>query len=628
MVDTLTFVFDASNQYLRLAEQTINQLEAITSQTNSVDPNSPNAQARVDELDAKYFAVQDRARNELLALSQEFDIAYNQLNPILKKNRVLISAVNDMRDFRVKLGTTRDAFDKAEARKEQQINAANTPQPPVAASKPAPTTATGAAPTTPAAAPKPTTKPVTTSDPSKTTANSIVKPSTSTVPNSDGVSEALKTAPVGTQWSRSGSKDGKTPAMTLRKTGDGKFVFIEGGQTAYPANSEEAAAFFRTKGLNNANNPAFMPNPVTKKAPEQQKTVSATKGAPTVTTPVVPGAGGDYTVKKGDTLTAIAKAYGTTVKALLEANPQIKNPNLIKVGQVIKIPGPNSTEPRPFDSSDISLAESVQTGFDQANFEAFEDWRVRLSLAPGADYLYAGKNPGILQPLLSTQGVVFPYTPTIQVNYAAYYEGIELVHNNYKVQQYRNSSVDTVTITCDFTAQDAYEARYVLAVIHFFRTMTKMFFGQDQYPIRGTPPPLCYMYGMGGYQFSAHPLAIAGFNYSLPNDVDYIQTTTPSTFDTSPSTSDWMDYIMNQNIPDNETETRLGGQCTVGAGPPPPKFSNLPKDITTYVPTKINISISCVPIMSRNQVSNYFSLADYASGQLIKGTSRDGGGMW
>ena len=43
-----------------------------------------------------------------------------------------------------------------------------------------------------------------------------------------------------------------------------------------------------------------------------------------------------YVVKKNDTLSKIARMYGTTVKALVEAN-NIKNPNLIQVGQYIKI---------------------------------------------------------------------------------------------------------------------------------------------------------------------------------------------------------------------------------------------------------------------------------------------------
>jgi LysM repeat protein len=466
-----------------------------------------------------------------------------------------------------------------------------------------------------------------------TSSNKIVKPATKTITTTrtvtnDGIPEALKNAPVGSQWNRPGSSDGKIKATNLRKVGPNQFVAFDSGGAPIKLDAAGAAKQFRNKNYTNCNNPAFMPKKTTTQVKEK-KVVPATKGAPasaTATEIIDPGTGVDYTVKKGDTLSSIAKKYGLTLQQLLEANPQIKNPNLIKVGQVIKIPGKEEENPQ-FDGSDIALATDIQTSFDQANFEAFEDWRVRLSLAPGADYLYAGKNPGILQPLRSTQGVVFPYTPTIQVNYQANYNGIDVTHSNYKVFQYSSSSVDSVTISCDFTAQDAYEARYLLAVIHFFKSMTKMFYGQDTYPIRGTPPPLCYMYGLGGYQFSAHPLAIRDFNYNLPNDVDYIQTTTPSTFDTSPTDSDWMNYIMNR-VPDSESETRLGEQCTVGAGPPPPRFSNLPRDITTYVPTKIQLSISCVPIMSRNQISNYFSLDDYASGYLVKGTSRPGGGMW
>lgn len=44
-----------------------------------------------------------------------------------------------------------------------------------------------------------------------------------------------------------------------------------------------------------------------------------------------------YTVKKGDTLSGIAAKYGTTYQKLAKYN-DIKNPNLIHVGQKIKIP--------------------------------------------------------------------------------------------------------------------------------------------------------------------------------------------------------------------------------------------------------------------------------------------------
>ena len=43
-------------------------------------------------------------------------------------------------------------------------------------------------------------------------------------------------------------------------------------------------------------------------------------------------------IKSGDTLSQIAKDKGITLKALLAANPSIKNANQIRVGQSITIP--------------------------------------------------------------------------------------------------------------------------------------------------------------------------------------------------------------------------------------------------------------------------------------------------
>ncbi|MBO9664706.1 phage tail tip lysozyme [Dokdonella sp.] len=53
-------------------------------------------------------------------------------------------------------------------------------------------------------------------------------------------------------------------------------------------------------------------------------------------------AGGSYTVKSGDTLSAIAAQKGVSLAALISANPQIKNPNLIFPGQSVNIPGGGS----------------------------------------------------------------------------------------------------------------------------------------------------------------------------------------------------------------------------------------------------------------------------------------------
>lgn len=50
-----------------------------------------------------------------------------------------------------------------------------------------------------------------------------------------------------------------------------------------------------------------------------------------------------YTVKSGDTLSAIAKEKNTTVDAIAKKN-KISNVNLISVGQVLEIEGTNTTQ--------------------------------------------------------------------------------------------------------------------------------------------------------------------------------------------------------------------------------------------------------------------------------------------
>lgn len=46
-----------------------------------------------------------------------------------------------------------------------------------------------------------------------------------------------------------------------------------------------------------------------------------------------------YQIRPGDTLSGIAARYGTTVSALMKANPQIRNANLIYAGQSLQLPG-------------------------------------------------------------------------------------------------------------------------------------------------------------------------------------------------------------------------------------------------------------------------------------------------
>lgn len=62
--------------------------------------------------------------------------------------------------------------------------------------------------------------------------------------------------------------------------------------------------------------------------------------------PTVPAPATEHTVVKGDTLSAIAKTYGTTVANLAAWN-SLKDPNRIEPGQVLRLTKPATAEPEP-----------------------------------------------------------------------------------------------------------------------------------------------------------------------------------------------------------------------------------------------------------------------------------------
>ncbi|HRC85556.1 MAG TPA: LysM peptidoglycan-binding domain-containing protein [Thermoanaerobaculia bacterium] len=70
------------------------------------------------------------------------------------------------------------------------------------------------------------------------------------------------------------------------------------------------------------------------------------------------GAGSRYTVRAGDTLSAIAARSGVQLDRLVAANPQIANPNLIHPGDVINIPtGGSAPAPRPTPAPRLAPAD-------------------------------------------------------------------------------------------------------------------------------------------------------------------------------------------------------------------------------------------------------------------------------
>lgn len=266
----------------------------------------------------------------------------------------------------------------------------------------------------------------------------------------------------------------------------------------------------------------------------------------------------------------------------------------------------------------------------EVQFQKAIDWRVRISLAPSAPYFYnvAGQND-ILWPLKATSGVVFPYTPNVSLSYTANYDAIEPTHSNYKIFSYRGSSVSDITITAEFTAQNVAEATYLRAVIHFFRSSSKMFYGQDQSPKAGIPPPLLYLSGFGEYQFDNHPMVLNQFQYTLPNDVDYIMAG-----DIRQSLVQGNQQVNAPGSSSNPIVAQINrlaaNRLQKGGLNQPPTFRNVVSGETTRIPTKMSMTLNFHPIVTRRMISDKFSLKDYATGKLLNGSKNAGygGGVW
>jgi hypothetical protein len=160
---------------------------------------------------------------------------------------------------------------------------------------------------------------------------------------------------------------------------------------------------------------------------------------------------------------------------------------------------------------DIMGAVSAFQGDANAN-----DWRVRLSLANWASF----KSSPVLKPLKDAGGLVFPYTPKINISSSATYSAIPTIHTNYLFNAFQNSDPGHITITAPMYVEDATQGLYWIAMTHYLRSLTKMFTGLD--PKAGNPPPVVMLNGYGNYVFKNVPVVVTKMQVDLPNDCDYI----------------------------------------------------------------------------------------------------------
>ena len=217
-------------------------------------------------------------------------------------------------------------------------------------------------------------------------------------------------------------------------------------------------------------------------------------------------------------------------------------------------------------------------GFTAANWgsQTDLDWRVRLSIPS------TFKTSPLLQPLLETNGFMFPYTPQIILEHAANYNSLHPTHSNYAFPAYQNSQVNAMTIIGDFFVENEQDGAYWIAAVHYLRSITKMAYGASSNA--GSPPPVVKLNGYGDFIFRDVPVVITNFTIDLPQDVDYIQ-------------------------------TGLKG-VTVKRGELVGDFDDGRRAGVSWVPTQSLITVTVQPIYSRREIEG-FSLQKYVNGDYI-----------
>jgi len=165
------------------------------------------------------------------------------------------------------------------------------------------------------------------------------------------------------------------------------------------------------------------------------------------------------------------------------------------------------------------MADNLSPEPNVSNDSDAQGRRVRLRPKPAAaTTVYGGS--GLLQPLRATNGVVWPYQPTITWEQSVDYSSIDMVHVNQEILAYTKTPAAKFSVSGSFSVQNNQEGIYALAAIHFMRTCTKMYFGTGA--DLGTPPPVLIFDAYGQYMFNQLPVIITNFSVELPNDIDYV----------------------------------------------------------------------------------------------------------
>lgn len=226
----------------------------------------------------------------------------------------------------------------------------------------------------------------------------------------------------------------------------------------------------------------------------------------TTTRPAYRGSNVDQTVDYTDNADAYTGNWQPPTNIPVGSVASIGRQNRMAQNAIQNV-GPDASPQRP------TLVQA-QVGQNARESEEY-DWRVSLSVPSQLE------SSVIFAPFAELKKLIFPFNPTILLGSSANYSAIQPTHTNHPFYAYENSQVDNITITGDFISENERDAKYWIAVIHYLRTMTKMFYGESD-PV-GNPPMVVRLNGYGKHVLNNIPVVVTNFTTDMPQDVDYIE---------------------------------------------------------------------------------------------------------
>ncbi len=263
--------------------------------------------------------------------------------------------------------------------------------------------------------------------------------------------------------------------------------------------------------------------------------------------------------------------------------------------------GSVTADPAATGGDNVDTPDIVVTAPARASEFAAPDHRVRLSAYPGQETDVYGpddRTKNILSPLHKTNGLLFPYTPTIQVSQDTSWQAADLEQTNYDILSFQKSASASISLTAKFTAQNQREGEYMMAAIHFLRTVSKTYFGEkdadtfkDADPAAGgdataatvkktavsgragLPPPVLIFSGYGDLLFNNVRCVVRSHSWAFDENIDMV------------------------------------------------KFT-LPNGSTIWLPPVLSISIGLAIQMNTDDLRQLFSLDDFRTGALLTGSTK------